>query len=79
MESDLLINFWNQPESFLSDEKTTGGFINFESRYVVNQQLSLFLGIDGKTKGWMIDEPDLKSNYSVQAGFKFNLTERRNQ
>lgn len=79
IESDLSINYWNQPESFFSNDKVNGGFINFESRYSISEKFSVFLGIDGKTKGWMIGEPALKSSYSVQAGLNFNLKERRNQ
>lgn len=79
IESDLCVNFWNQPESFFSADKINGGFFNFESRYSLSEKFSIFLALDGKTDGWMIGEPDLKSSYSVQAGFHFNLTENINQ
>lgn len=76
IESDLQVNYWNQPESFFSEKKVNGGFINFESRYSLNNKFSVFVALDGKSKGWMIGEPDLKNSYSLRAGFNFNLTER---
>lgn len=78
LESDLLLNVWNQPEYFNSDDKITGGFINFETRYSFNDKFAAFVAIDGKSKGWMISEPDHGSSFSVQAGINFNLLERRN-
>lgn len=79
LESDLSVNYWNQPKSFYSDEKISGGFINFESRYQMSKKLAVFLAFDAKTKGWMIGEPDLYKDYSIQAGINFNYSGKQNQ
>lgn len=78
LENDVQVNLWNQPESFRSTEKITGGFLNFESRYSFNDKFAAFLAVSGKTKGWIIGEPDLESSYSVRAGINFHLMERKN-
>lgn len=77
-QSDVQLNLWNQPESFRSTEKITGGFLNFESRYSFNDKFAAFLAVSGKTKGWIIGEPDLESSYSVRAGINFHLMGRKN-
>lgn len=76
-ESDLAINYWDQPKSFYSDDKISGGFVNFESRYSISQKFSAFLAFDVKTKGWMIGEPDLYEDYSIQAGINFNYSRKQ--
>jgi hypothetical protein len=78
LQSDVEVNLWNQPESFRSSEKVTGGFLNFETRYSFNDKFAAFVAVSGKTKGWIIGEPDLESSYSLQAGINFHLKERKN-
>lgn len=73
IEGDILINVWNQPESFFSDKKETGGYMNLATRYKMNDKISISVGIDGKTRGWMLGEPDLASNISLYAGLKYQL------
>ncbi len=72
----MAVNYWDQPKSFYSDDKISGGFVNFESRYNISQKFSVFLAFDVKTKGWMIGEPDLYEDYSLQAGINFNYSRR---
>lgn len=71
LKADVEVNFWNQPEAFFEEDKVSGGYLNIESRYELNDKFSVFVALDGKTKGWMIGEPDLDNNFSVQAGIHF--------
>ncbi|MGE5448871.1 MAG: hypothetical protein ACM3PR_10930 [Bacteroidales bacterium] len=74
IEGDIKLDVWNQPETFFSHKMRSGGYLNLESRYHINKNLAIAIGVDGKTKGWMIGEPSLKSNISVQAGFNYQLS-----
>lgn len=78
-ESDLSVNYWNQPKSFYSDEKISGGCINFKSTYNVSKKFEVFLAIDTKIKGWMIGEPDLYKDYLLLAGINFNYSGKQYQ
>ncbi len=73
IEGDVSLNFWNQPKSFFSDEKQTGGYLNLVSRYNINDALAISVGVDGKTKGWMLGEQTLDNNISLQAGIRYQL------
>lgn len=68
VKSDVELTFWNQPETFLAANKVTGGYVNIETSYELTDNFSLFVALDGKTRGWMIGEPNLGSSYSVTAG-----------
>lgn len=65
------MTFWNQPKNFLDNNKVTGGYLHLESSYALNNSFEVFLGLDAKTKGWMIGEPKLHKGYSITAGLHF--------
>lgn len=76
-EHDLVVNVWNQPKSFYDDTKITGGQIELVSRYFFNERIAGFLSLRGKTKGWILSNPYLDDNFSIQLGFNFHLIEGR--
>ncbi len=71
LKSDIEMTFWNQPKNFLDNNKVTGGYLHLESSYALNNSFEVFLGLDAKTKGWMIGEPKLHKGYSITAGLHF--------
>ena len=73
---------WRQPTDFRF--KTNSSFSGFHigqmleyqflsDKYIKRNNLSLFIGYDYKTKGYMPESFYLKENFSVKAGFKVNL------
>jgi len=73
VRSELRLNVWNQPESFFSDSKVNGGYIAFRTQYMFSNTFSGFVSVSGKTKGWLMGNPYLDSNASVQAGIAYEL------
>lgn len=72
-EADVTLNYWNQPESFYDNSKISGGQFSMTSKYDFSKSFSGFLRVTGKTKGWLISNPYLQNNISLQAGLKYNL------
>jgi len=73
IESDLTINVWNQPGSFLENSKSLGGNMVLKTRYAFSNSFNGYIQLNGKTDGWVLGNPYLRSNFSVQAGFGYNL------
>jgi hypothetical protein len=76
LETDLLIHLWNQPERFYGNEKLSGGALQLDCRYRVAGSLSLSISVVGKTKGWEIGNPYLKSNVSARFGLTYALKQK---
>jgi len=74
VEADLILHAWDQPESFLENKYATGGAVDVKTRYALTESLSGFVNVNAKTKGWVIGNPYLRSNISVQAGFRLDLS-----
>lgn len=74
IHSDLRINVWEQPTSFLGTGKVRGGMIGVKAAYDFSDSFSGYIRISGKTKGWIIGNPYLEENVSALAGIAFNLT-----
>ncbi|MBI1305389.1 MAG: hypothetical protein GC181_02110 [Bacteroidetes bacterium] len=72
-ESDLALNFWNQPKAFYDNTKILGGQLNIATKYYFKNNFAGFISLTGKTKGWTISNPYLESNLSVQLGLNYNL------
>ena len=72
-ESDLVLNFWNQPNTFYDNTKIPGGQISVGTKYHFKNNFDGFISLIGKTKGWTISNPYLQSNLSVQLGLNYNL------
>lgn len=72
-ESDLVLNFWNQPNTFYDNTKIPGGQISVGAKYHFKNNFDGFISLIGKTKGWTISNPYLQSNLSVQLGLNYNL------
>lgn len=73
LDMDFVLNYWNQPRSFNGSEKINGGSFQIKTDYVFNNNLSAYVGVTGKTEGWMMGNPYLKENISVEAGLKIDL------
>ena len=73
LETDITLNFWNQPKSFYDNAKIIGGQISLTTKYYFKNNLSGFVNLIGKTKGWIISNPYLKDNVTVQFGLNYNL------
>lgn len=73
VQADLILHAWDQPENLLENEYATGGAVDLKTSFAWSESLSGFVSINAKTKGWLIGNPYLKSNISVQAGFRLDL------
>lgn len=72
-ESDITLNFWNQPKTFFDNTKVVGGQMNIAAKYYFKNNFAGFISVCGKTKGWTISNPYLQDNISVQFGLNYNL------
>lgn len=75
-ETDFIIHLWEQPETFFSDKNILGGSIEWQGRYKVGKNVSVFISASGKTEGWQMGNPYLKSNFSSRFGFNFDLRQK---
>jgi hypothetical protein len=73
LETDVALIVWNQPNSFLDAKKTTGGQISVVTRYALTDNWSMYLSMAGKTRGWVMGDPYLRSNFSLQLGVNYQL------
>lgn len=73
VRSELRLNAWSQPESFFSDSKVTGGYAGIKTWYLFSDSFSGFVSVSGKTKGWLLGNPYLDKNASIQAGLSYEL------
>jgi hypothetical protein len=73
LETDLVLRFWDQPTSFYQDKKLTGGAFQLDGRYRIVGNVSLSVSVVGKTKGWEMGSPYLKSNLSSRFGLSYVL------
>lgn len=71
--SDLSVNIWKQPKSFIQNTYYYGGNINLSMNYMHSESIRSFITISGKTKGWVISNPYLQSNISAQIGLMYSL------
>ncbi len=76
IKTDLRFNLWNQPKTFFSDEFIFGGMAELKTNYFFNENLSAYVSISGKTKGWIIGNPYLSDNFSARAGVCYNLLKK---
>lgn len=70
---------WMQPkeQDFFATESQLGGAFSVRGDYKFHRMFSAFAGIQAKTKGWMLANPFLGSNLSVDAGIAFHLWSSR--
>jgi len=73
LESDLTINAWNQPETFFNNNNLFGGSLSTTLRYFFKEDFAAFVLVSGKTDGWILGNPYLDSNLSLQFGLNYNL------
>ncbi|WAC14708.1 hypothetical protein [Dyadobacter pollutisoli] len=73
LKTDVVLHFWDQPTSFYKDKKITGGSFQIDGRYRVAGNVSISLSVVGKTKGWEMGSPYLKSNVSSRLGLAYAL------
>lgn len=64
---------WKQPTDFYGSSRSLGGMINLETNYHLNQKISVYLSVTGKTPGWYLGNPWLNSNFSISSGLKVML------
>lgn len=73
VRSEVRVNVWSQPESFFSEVRVNGGYIGIKTRYLFSNSFSGFVSVSGKTRGWLLGNPYLDKNASVQAGLAYEL------
>jgi len=76
IETDITLNVWDQPESFLDTKKSIGRLVTIKASYFFNKNWSAFVSATKKSKGWVIGNPYLNDNVSFQTGFAFNLVKQ---
>ena len=67
------VNVWKQPETFFGNNTVFGGNTELGLNYRVTKNFSGFLNLSGKTKGFQMGNPYLKSVFSMQLGVQYNL------
>ena len=72
-ETDLLVNAWHQPQTFLTNEMIYGGALQIISRFDLFKKIGLALSVTGKTDGWQLGSPYLGSNLSGRFGLSYIL------
>jgi hypothetical protein len=72
---DGSIHYWKQPitQVFYDTKAKRGGAIELGSSYSLNQKFRCRIMLTGKTEGWMIGNPYLKSNLSASFGIDYFL------
>jgi hypothetical protein len=70
---DIQLHVWNQPRSFYEAGHRNGGALELTGNYLTSNQFSTFVSLIGKTEGWLIGDPYLNRNLSVQAGVAYVL------
>lgn len=73
IETDVALNVWNQPESFLSNNMQLGGMLNLNTRYAFSKNLAAYVSLTGKKAGWMLGNPYIDKNLSIQFGLRYNI------
>lgn len=73
LDVDLTLNLWDQPQSFQGDDKHVGGAFQLKGHYALNPGISGFVAMTGKTKGWIMGNPYLAENVSMQLGLNVQI------
>ncbi len=73
MTTDIELDLWNQPVSFLMDEKQAGGALSIGPAFYFSKTVSAYVRITGKTRGWQMGNPYLDRNLSVRVGTNINI------
>jgi hypothetical protein len=73
ISTDIRMNVWDQPESFLGEEKIAGASADVVLRYSFHDDFAGFVSVSGKTRGWLAGDPYLKENLSVRFGISYGL------
>jgi len=73
LQTDFTVNFWNQPESFFESGKISGGLLGLTTKYALTRTISGYVSVTGKSRGWLLGNPYLKSNISMQMGLCYEL------
>lgn len=73
LSADIGISAWEQPLSFSDTKSVTGGSIDFTANYQVFKNLQAYTTLSYKSEGWMIGNPYLKKNESIQLGIIYSL------
>jgi hypothetical protein len=73
---DAILHLWDQPKTFFGQEKHSGGALDLLGKFEITKNTSVFLAVTGKTDGWMMGSPYLKSNFSSRVGLNFDLKKR---
>lgn len=76
LESDITLNVWEQPSTFYGNNKLVGGSLGLKINYYLSSGFSAYVSGVGKTDGWMLGNPYLKSNVSAQIGLNYNLAKK---
>ncbi len=73
------IQGWMQPkgQDFFASESQLGGALAVRGDYKFHRMFSAFAGVNAKTKGWLLANPYLGSNFSVDAGIAFQINSYR--
>lgn len=78
IESDLTLHIWDQPKTFFDHENIIGGSFEIKTSYLLSGNFSGFISLNGKSQGWMLGNPYLESNISLQLGLSYNLFDKLN-
>ncbi|MHB1276934.1 MAG: hypothetical protein ACYC1Q_00890 [Bacteroidia bacterium] len=73
LKSSVKVNIWNQPKAFDGTDKTFGGCLSLSSEYRIKNNFSAYANLSAKTEGWMLGNPYLDKNLSMQVGVTYQI------
>jgi hypothetical protein len=75
LRTNTTVMLWTQPENqgFFTSKAQPGGLLAMQLRYPVSKSFQPYLEVEGKTKGWVANNPYLKSSISARAGFSIMI------
>lgn len=72
INADVTLRFWQQPQAFYTYQLKTGFGIDAKATYNMSKKVSVFAGVQQKTKGWVLNSPYTNHNLSAQIGFSYS-------
>lgn len=68
VDVDVQVNYWKQPQSFFSSQTISGGLLSATWHYGLTDKINGVASFTGKTKGWVLGEPDIDHSLSLHLG-----------
>lgn len=78
LEASLLLHYWQQPSSFYAYKLQTGFATEAKAKFLFSNNWSAYISLQQKTKGWLLGNPYINNNLSLQTGLSYCLHNNKN-